>query len=120
MDFNKAIRELYEQKKSLDRAIARLESRLATMSEMPRRSTRGRKSMNAEERLRVSARMTAYWAARRARAGEPAQTEAIEPELPLEPELSVEPELSMKPEVSVEPELSVEPETETGAGEISA
>jgi hypothetical protein len=30
---------------------------------------RGRKSMSAEERLEVSRRMSAYWAARRARGG---------------------------------------------------
>ena len=93
MDFNKAIRELYEQKKSLDRAIARLESRLAAM---PKRSTRGRKSMSAEERLKVSARMTAYWAARRAQIEEPAQMAAKESE------------------------PSGEPEPETGANEIIA
>jgi hypothetical protein len=82
MDFNKAIRELYEQKKSLDRAIARLESRLAAMSEMRQRSTRGRKSMSTEERLRVSARMTAYWAARRAQGTKPANEGVEESELP--------------------------------------
>jgi hypothetical protein len=67
MDLEKALRELYEEKKRIDRAIARLESRLTSMSEKPQRSRRGRKSMSAEERLIVSERMTAYWAARRAR-----------------------------------------------------
>jgi|ERR1051326_8201693 hypothetical protein len=71
MDVNKALRELYDEKKRLDRAIARIEARLATVSEAPKRSTRGRKSMSPEERLRVSARMTAYWAARRAQGGTP-------------------------------------------------
>ena len=66
MDLDKALRELHDEKKRLDRTIARIESRLATMSEPPPRSTRGRKSMSAEERVKVSARMTAYWAARRA------------------------------------------------------
>jgi len=75
MDLDKALRELHDEKKRLDRAIARIESRLATMSEPPRRSTRGRKSMSAEERVKVSARMTAYWAARRTQE-QPAGTEA--------------------------------------------
>jgi hypothetical protein len=65
MDLNKALRELYEEKVRLDRAIARAESRLAALSKPQQRSKRGRKSMSPEERLQVSARMTAYWAARR-------------------------------------------------------
>jgi len=67
MDLEKALRELYSEKKRIDRAIARLESRLATMSGTPSRSRRGRHAMGADERLQVSARMTAYWAARRAK-----------------------------------------------------
>ena len=66
MDVDKALRELYDERKRLDRAISRIESRLAMLSDQPKRSTRGRKSMGAEERLKVSARMTAYWASRRA------------------------------------------------------
>ena len=65
MDLDKTLRELYEEKKRLDRAIARLEERRAEQQQ-PKRSTRGRKSMGPEERLQVSARMAAYWAARRA------------------------------------------------------
>ena len=68
MDFDKALRELYEERKRLDRAIARIESSLLMFSDPPKKSPRGRKSMGPEERLQVSARMTAYWAARRARA----------------------------------------------------
>lgn len=67
MDLEKALRELYSEKKRIDRAIARLESRLATMSGTRSRSRRGRHGMDADERLQVSARMTAYWAARRAK-----------------------------------------------------
>lgn len=67
MDLDKALRDLYEEKKHLDRAIARLEARLASLDGTRRRSTRGRKGMGPEERLKVSARMTAYWAARRAK-----------------------------------------------------
>ena len=67
MDLNKALRELYEEKRRLDRAIARAEAKLAAMSQPPQRSRRGRKNMSPEERQKVSARMTAYWAARRAK-----------------------------------------------------
>jgi hypothetical protein len=70
MDLNKALRELYEEKRRLDRAIARAEAKLAALSQpeqRSRRSRRGRKSMSPEERQQVSARMTAYWAARRAK-----------------------------------------------------
>lgn len=77
MDLDKALRELYEERKRLDRAISRIESRLAVLSDQSKRSTRGRKSMGSEERLKVSARMTAYWAARRAQ-GQPAASPARE------------------------------------------
>jgi hypothetical protein len=73
MDFYKALSELYEEKKRLDRAISRVEYRLAMLSEAPHRSKRGRKNMSTEERRQVSERMTAYWAARRARSETPAR-----------------------------------------------
>ena len=83
MDVNKALRELYKEKKRLDRAIARIESRLVSASQTPKPSTRGRKSMGPEERLQVSERMSAYWAARRA----PAQAEpATDPPAGEDPE----------------------------------
>ena len=66
MDLDKVLRDLYTEKKRLDRAIVRLETRLELLSGL-RRSRRGRKSMAAEERLEVSRRMSEYWAARRAR-----------------------------------------------------
>ena len=66
MDLDKTLHELYEEKKRIDRTIGRLETRLAMLSGTPR-VRRGRKSMSAEERLEVSRRMSAYWAARRAR-----------------------------------------------------
>ena len=77
MNVDKTLRQLYDEKKRLDRIISRLESRLANISQTTERSTRGRKSMSPEERLLVSARMTRYWAARRAKsasagAGDPA------------------------------------------------
>jgi hypothetical protein len=65
MDIQKALRELYEEKKRLDWTIATLESRLKNVSSYTR-SRRGRKSMGGDERLEVSKRMSAYWAARRA------------------------------------------------------
>ena len=68
MDLSKALRELYEEKKRLDRVIAALEaSQLALAGKRTKRTRRGRKSMSPEERLAVSKRMSAYWAARRAR-----------------------------------------------------
>ena len=69
MDIAKTLRELYEEKKQVDRAIARLEARLAGMSQrQPKRQLqrRGRKGMGEEEREVVSRRMKAYWASRRA------------------------------------------------------
>jgi hypothetical protein len=72
VDLYKAIRELVEEKKRIDKTIATLEAMLAkglpaadngTRSVLKRR---GRKSMGADERRQVSERMARYWAARRA------------------------------------------------------
>jgi len=68
MDILKALRELYQEKKRLDAAIASLELRLKTGktgSTKSAKSRRGRKSMGAAERLEVSKRMTLYWETRR-------------------------------------------------------
>jgi len=65
MDLSKALRELFEEKKRIDRAIARLESRMAIMMRRSGLPRRGRKSMGPEERLEVSRRMRAYWQSRR-------------------------------------------------------
>jgi len=64
MDINKALRELHAERERLDRAVARLEAVIRQASSA-RKSTRGRKSMPPEERLRVSRRITEYWATRR-------------------------------------------------------
>jgi hypothetical protein len=67
MDLSKALRELYEEKKRLDRVIEALEaSQKVLAGKKLKRTPRGRKSMGPEERLAVSRRMSAYWAARRA------------------------------------------------------
>jgi hypothetical protein len=68
MDLSDAIQKLYAEKESLVRAIAALEalqqdSKLGSAA--VRRSRRGRKSMNPEEREEVSTRMKKYWASRR-------------------------------------------------------
>jgi DNA-binding SARP family transcriptional activator len=66
MDIYKALRELYQQKERLDKAIASLEqiqSAGATEGKISRR--RGRKSMDEDERRQVSERMKKYWASRR-------------------------------------------------------
>jgi hypothetical protein len=72
MDIVRALRELHQEKKRLDAAIASLEARLKagriTTGGKPAKGRRGRKSMSAEERLEVSKRMTQYWEARRAKA----------------------------------------------------
>ena len=65
MDIQKALKELYEEKKRLDWTISTLEARLKN-SAAPARNRRGRKSMSGDERLEVSKRMSAYWADRRA------------------------------------------------------
>lgn len=65
MDLFDALQKLYAEKESLMRAIAALEELQKNTSERGP-SRRGRKSMNANEREEVSARMKNYWASRRA------------------------------------------------------
>ncbi len=72
MDLYRAIRELYEEKKRIEEAIASLEQLLASKSAVGvfnslLKKRRGRKSMGPEERRMVSERMKKYWAQRRAR-----------------------------------------------------
>jgi septal ring factor EnvC (AmiA/AmiB activator) len=70
MDIIKALRELHAERKRLNSLIASLEAQAAAARKQPaaRKSPgrRGRKSMSAAERLKVSKRMTLYWEARRA------------------------------------------------------
>lgn len=73
MDLYKAIRELVEERKRIDRIIASLEAMLARGTipgegkiERKPGKRRGRKSMGPEERKQVSDRMARYWAAKRA------------------------------------------------------
>jgi len=70
MDLYKAIQDLYAEKEKLERVIASLEDlqRAAGGGIPPMPKTgkrRGRKSMSADERQEVSARMKKYWASRR-------------------------------------------------------
>lgn len=67
MDLSDAIQKLYAEKQSLVRAIAALEAlqQNSKLGDAVRRSGRGRKSMNPEERQEVSLRMKKYWANRR-------------------------------------------------------
>jgi hypothetical protein len=62
MDYTNLIQNLRAQRDRLQRAIDELE-RLQSGPAPSRR--RGRKSMGADERARVSDRMRNYWAARR-------------------------------------------------------
>ena len=74
VDLYKAISELFEEKKRLDRMIAALEATLAKNKTASKAKAgrqragkrRGRKSMSAEERKQVSERMARYWASKRA------------------------------------------------------
>ncbi len=67
MDVNKTLRELYAEKKQLDRTIQRLEARLQELEAAQSRPAprRGRKNMSEAEREEVSRRMKEYWASRR-------------------------------------------------------
>jgi hypothetical protein len=68
MNIDKAIRELYEEKKRLDRVIASLEEMQrngGVQALTPAEKKRGRKSMDDEARREVSARMRRYWEERR-------------------------------------------------------
>jgi hypothetical protein len=68
MNINKAIRELYAEKKRLDNVIASLEEMQDTASLVNAavsEKKRGRKSMDEPARQQVSERMKRYWAARR-------------------------------------------------------
>jgi len=68
MDLSDAIQKLYAEKASLMRAISALEALQEDArigSGALRRSRRGRKSMDPDERQEVSLRMKKYWAARR-------------------------------------------------------
>jgi DNA invertase Pin-like site-specific DNA recombinase len=66
VDVHKTLRELHAEKKRLDAAIHSLERQVKATADRGPRKRRGRKSMSAEERRRVSERMTRYWEARRA------------------------------------------------------
>jgi hypothetical protein len=65
MDLLKTIAELHEEKNKLDRVIAALEGFDSHQSGQPTARRRGRKSMDAKERLEVSARLKRYWAQKR-------------------------------------------------------
>ncbi len=69
MNINKAIRELYEEKKRLDRVIASLEemqrSGAVLANAVIPEKRRGRKFMDPKARQEVSERMKRYWEARR-------------------------------------------------------
>ena len=86
MDIYKTIHDLIQEKKRLDAVIASLETRSNTG--LRGKSRRGRKSMSADERVAVSQRMAAYWAARRGRAAAapaPARAEAAAPPAEMSP-----------------------------------
>jgi hypothetical protein len=70
MDLHKTIQDFYAEKEMLERVIASLEDLLRTAgSGIPSMqkcgARRGRKSMGADERQEVAARMRRYWEGRR-------------------------------------------------------
>ena len=68
MNINKAIRELYDEKRRLDRVIASLEEmqrNAAAQGVALPEKRRGRKSMDPQARREVSERMKRYWDSRR-------------------------------------------------------
>ena len=71
MDVDKTLKDLYEERRRLNMAIARLEARQRVLAKIPSPGRRGRKAMSEEERRAVSLRMAKYWEARKA-----AQTQA--------------------------------------------
>ena len=77
MDLNKALHELYEERKRVERAIHALESGRMASSRAITAHRRGRRTMSPEERLEVSRRMTEYWRNRRARMAGPRVAEPI-------------------------------------------
>jgi hypothetical protein len=66
---DKAIQELYSERRRLERVIASLEELQRSAATIPaptrRVQCRGRQFMDAQERQEVSQRMKKYWAARR-------------------------------------------------------
>ncbi len=68
MDLYQTIQDLYAEKARLERVIASLEALLGIEGALPSavsKPKRGRKSMDAKERLEVSSRMKRYWERRR-------------------------------------------------------
>ena len=68
MDYAPILELLHAQLKKVEQAIAMLERlRPENSRSAPERSTRGRKSMGAEERKEVGERIKAYWEKKRQR-----------------------------------------------------
>jgi hypothetical protein len=66
MDLTRIIEQLYAERHRVRQAIATLEQfQQENNTPIPAPSTRGRKSMGAEERNVVAERMKAYWAKKR-------------------------------------------------------
>jgi arylsulfatase A-like enzyme len=66
MDLTRILEQLYAERNRLRQAIATLEQfQQGNITPVAAPSTRGRKSMGAEERKAVAERMKAYWAKKR-------------------------------------------------------
>ena len=80
MDLAMLIQELRDERNKLDQAIRTLEA-IRTRGSRPAPSgRRGRKSMDADERLAVAERMRRYWAERKAK---PSDRKATHPTVPI-------------------------------------
>jgi hypothetical protein len=64
MDLTKTIDALRRDKKKLEHMIASMKERRAT-ADAPTKKRRGRKSISAEERRKISAKIERYWTDRR-------------------------------------------------------
>ena len=65
MNYEPILKQLYDERSKLDRAIEQLEKLENASSEDGGPKRRGRKSMGPEERKAVSERIKKYWAAKR-------------------------------------------------------
>jgi hypothetical protein len=65
MDVFRAINDLFEEKKRIEKLIATLEAKQRVSNGIQLKKRRGRTSMSPDERRQVSERMRKYWEERR-------------------------------------------------------
>ena len=82
MDIHRLIKDLYDERERVSRLIAFFEELQNPGKGPPKMRGRGRKSMSAEERRQVSARIKRYWDQRRAEKSRDGNGSASEPAAP--------------------------------------